>query len=146
MLRAEAEEPHHAPQQVGLRLEDLVHRLVGDRHDRRRFERPRVGRAAEAVEERHLAEEVATLHEGEHGLAPVIGAAGQRDPAVVHHVEVVGVGTLLEDHVAASQLHDPGRGEHPVERVIVEPGEQLRGSDELLVHHGRDTSDGIHGR
>ena len=89
---------------------------VGDLDDLRRLEGPGLGRAAEAVEQAHLAEQLAALHQREHRLAPVVGPAGDGDAAVLHHVEVLGRGALGEEHVAAAQLAlhrrrpRPGRG------------------------------------
>jgi hypothetical protein len=71
--------------------------------------------ATEPVEQRHLAEELAPLHQREHRLAAVVRLAGQGHAAVLDHVEVVGLRALLEEHVAAAQLERLRLGQHPVE-------------------------------
>ena len=108
MLRRRPASRATTPQQLGALLEHRADGGVGDLHHLRRFEGPGLGRATEAVEQGHLAEQVAPLHEGEHRLAPVVGLAGDGDATVLHHVEVLGDGALGEEHVAPSQvaLHD----------------------------------------
>ena len=138
MLRSRPDEQRHdAPQQRGLLLEHGAHRRVRDLHHLRRLERPGLGGAAQAVEQAHLAEQLAALHQREHRLAAVVGAAGEGDAAVLHHVEVLGVGALGEQHVAPAEvaLHDGGH--HEVEGIVVELGEQLGAPDQLSVHHRR---------
>ena len=87
---------------------------------------------------RHLAEQLAALHQREHGLAAVVGLAGEGDAAVLDDVEVLGLGALLEEHVAAAQLAGLRRGQHPVQGLVVELGEQLGRPDQVPVHHRRE--------
>jgi hypothetical protein len=62
---------HHTPQQRWVAVEQLPDRRVGDGEHLRRFEGARLRRTREVVEETHLAEQVAALHEGDDALATV---------------------------------------------------------------------------
>ena len=107
------EQSGDAPQQIGLLAEQVEHGLERDRQHGRRLERTRHRRARPLVEHRHLAEQIAGLHQRHHGLA-VVDRVGDRDgePAADHDVERVGGVALAEQDVATDQVPlVPGAGD-----------------------------------
>ena len=85
---------------------------------------PGLGRAAQPVEQRHLAEQVAPLHERHHRLAPVDGALGDGDAAADDDVELGRLGVLGEEQVAAVHVGGAGRGLDLGHLLVGEVGEE----------------------
>ena len=138
---ATGQEGHDRPQQAGILLEDAPDRGVGHDHDRRGLQGPGRGGTTVTVEEGHLAEEVAALHEGHHRLPAVHGHVGDGDAAVEHDEELRRLVLLTEEDVVAVQnalLRGPG---DLGQRLRGELGEELDVGEQLGVDHGPKASD-----
>jgi CarD family transcriptional regulator len=100
-------------------------------------EGPGLGRPAAAVEEAHLAEHVAPLHEGDHRLPAGLARPLHDGDATGHdHVHGRRCLVLFEQHVVAGQSHGPGGGRHRGETTGAEHREQRGGGQELGRHSG----------
>ena len=88
-----------------------------------------------AVEETHLSEQVAGLHQRHHRLAAVERLVGDGDPPGHDDVELVGLVVFPEDDIAAAQfavrrnVDDCGKG------AVVEACEQRSFAKECGVRH-----------
>ena len=65
---------------------------------------------------------------------------------VLDDVEVLGLGALVEEHVAAAQVDGLAAARHPVELVVVELGEELGRLGAGRGPPPGEPSDGFHGR
>jgi len=100
-------------------------RRVGDDQQLRVLQRPGVGGAVLAVKQRHLAEEVARFHQGEHGFPAVGRALGDGDPAGADDIELLRFVALGEQLVVTATANRPGARQHEPQRVLVEGREQV---------------------
>jgi hypothetical protein len=126
----------HVPQQLGLGLVDRPKRLVGDGEHVGRLERPGLGRTGPPVEQRHLAEEVAALHQCHHRLATVDRPVGDGDAARRHDEELRALVALGEEHPTPVERAALGRGNQVVEGLALEVREELDVSEQIWVDHG----------
>ena len=93
-----------------------------------------LGRSTLVVEQRHLAEQVARLHQRHHRFTIVDRLVGNRDAAAGHHEQIARGVSLVEQDVAPVELPlvcgglDGGNG------LVVEIGEQVDTPEQLGLH------------
>ena len=104
----------------------------------RRLEGPAFGRAGQAVEHAHLAEQVAGLHQGDDALAAVDRLVGDGDAPAQHDEQRVGGSSPSLNRT--SPRTRPARGgaarRARSARPGVDPREELGGREEVFVGHG----------
>ncbi len=128
---------HPAPQQVGSSLVDAAQRLVGHLDELGRLQRPGLRRPAQPVEEPHLAEHVAVLHQGHHGLPAVDRPLGDGDPPRRHHAQPVRFAVLGEHDVAPQVPAGLGRRRDGDHLLVGQVSQELDVLEQVDVHHGR---------
>lgn len=136
--QARGEQAGDAPQQRRIAAERADHGIEGDGEDGGRLERTRHRGAGAGIQHRHLAEQVATVHQRHHGFAVVDGVGDRdRDTAADDEVERIRDIAFAEQHVAADEMEFAAvRGEIPHGgggRV----GEEIGTGEQFFVSHGQ---------
>ena len=95
------QQPHHAPQQLGLVLEGGPDRLVGNGQDLALLQGTGGRRPSFVEEQAHLTEQLTLAHQGHDRLPTVHGLVGDGHPAGLHDEQLVGLVSLVEQDVVA---------------------------------------------
>ena len=133
--KAAGQQLHHTPHLLGVTSVDLAEWPVGDHDDRRLLQRPCLGRAADAIEEPHLAEEITGLHKGHHRLASIDRFVGDGDSPRNHDVEGIRLLVFAEEHVATTQRSLFGSGNDLLHAVFIEIAKEQSRTEEGGVSH-----------
>jgi len=136
---------HDSPQQFGSRLVETAHRVVGNREHLGGFEGSGIGGSLTVIEERHLPEEVAFLHEREHRLTAVDRLASDGHPSAHHHEQRRRIVILSEDDVVAVEFVCSAHLRKGVETRLVEGAEQIERPERVGVLHVAEGNRGARG-
>ena len=133
---ARRQQLHDAPEFTGPLLVKQLDRFVGDLDGIGALECSGFGRAPQPIEQAHLAEEVARLHEGDDTLTAVDGTVGDRNAARRHHEQRRWYVPLGEQDIAATEVPLDRCTHDSFERIIVDLGKEQGRSQQRGEHGG----------
>src|SRR5205807_5400072 len=103
LAKAPSQRDHEARGDLGVLAEQPAHVWTEHAHDARRLDRFNRGRAALVLEQRQLAEDVASAEARERERAPVAVRADRAHASLAHHVTGAAGIALAKHHLASRE-------------------------------------------